>query len=73
MKALELKERYIKAKQRNKVAVVGHLSPVVQGGKDHFYHIHDDEEISHNVGVSFHIYGQHQDHWRDNVPIGDKE
>ena len=65
MLASELLEQYIKAKQRHKVAVVGHLSSCEVDGKDCSYHIHKTEQIPENVGLSFHIYLQYQDHWRD--------
>jgi len=66
MLASELLEQYIKAKQRHKVAVVGHLTAVVKDGQDCYCHIHENEQIPENVGLSFHIYEQYQDHWRDN-------
>jgi len=66
MTALELKRMFIKSKELNKVGVSGHLTSCVEGGKDYNYHIHDDEVIPENVGLSFFI---HQDHWRDEIPL----
>ena len=69
MKALELKAKFLKKSQLHKVSVIGHLSTVAVGGKDTWYHIHDDEEIPHNVGISFRIRKLYQDHWRDEVKV----
>jgi hypothetical protein len=69
MLASELKGKYLKKSAREKVAVVGHLSAVTEGKNDLRYHIHDNEEIPANVGVSFHIYPQYADQWRDGEGI----
>ena len=67
MTALELKKRFIKSKELHKVGVSGHLSSCVVNGRDSFYHIHDDEQIPENVGLSFFIEKPYQDHWRDEI------
>lgn len=66
MLASELKKQYFKKDKAKEVFVVGHLTSCVKDGKDLHYHIHNDEEIPHNVGVSFAVWPQYQDHWRDN-------
>lgn len=69
MTALELKKRFIKSKELHKVGIMGHLTPMVKGGKDYYYHIHDDEVIPHNVGLSFFVHVPYRDHWRDEIPL----
>ncbi len=69
MTALELKAKFLRKSQLHKVSVIGHLSAIVVDGKDSWYHIHDDKEIPHNAGISFHIRQQYQGHWRDEVKV----
>lgn len=55
MKAGELKEKIVKGKYRNHISVVAHLEACAVGQCDSWYHIHDDEQIPVNVGVSLKI------------------
>ena len=50
MTAGELKERILKSKYRN-ILVIGKLETVVDGGTDHYWHIHDKEQIPVKVDV----------------------
>jgi len=68
MTALDFKKRFLKQKELPKFVVVGHLSPVTEGERDHFYHINDDEAIPHNVGVSLSLKPGYADHRRDDIP-----
>ena len=51
MTAGELKNKIVKKKYRDKLVVIGKLDAVVKDGSDHYYHIHNDEQIPYNVGV----------------------
>ena len=69
MTAKEFKEKYLKEEEVDKFSVIGHLSSVVKGQRDSWYHIHDDEQIPENVGISLHMRSEYLDHWRDEVSL----
>ncbi len=51
MTARELKNKVVKKAYFDKVAVVGKLEAVIEGGCDNYYLIHNDEQIPVNVSV----------------------
>lgn len=55
MTAIELKRQYLKASKVKVISVIGKLDAVVKDGCDHYYHIHDDEQIPQNVHVLLRI------------------
>ena len=55
MTAGELKEKVLKKRYRTDVHVIGHLESCVEGQPDSWYHIHSDEQIPVNVGVSLNL------------------
>jgi hypothetical protein len=69
MTALEFKTQYVKPEEVDKFSVIGHLSSVVAGQRDSWYHIHDNEQIPDNVGISLHLRSEYLDHWRDEVGL----
>ena len=51
MTALELKKKYLRKPQIDKVHVIGFLESCVEGQPDSYFHIHSDEQIPENVGL----------------------
>ena len=49
----DLKKRVFKKKYVDSFHVIGHISAVTADGKDSWYHIHSDEQVPVNVGISF--------------------